>query len=365
MNNRIVKTKQEPFLRVVKKAEISIGKNLALSLLALFAAIIAGGIFILAIGQNPFQIYASIVQGAWRSNMAAKGTIKIAIPLLIAALGITPAFQMKFWNIGAEGQIIMGAIFSTYFALHFDYLPHGVLIIVMIIAGMVGGGLWGLIPAYFKTKFGTNETLFTLMLNYIALYMIKFFIEGPWRDPASSGFPKIATFLPNARLDQIFGVHAGWLIGLILVVVLFIYLKFSKQGYEISVVGESMNTARYAGMNVGKIVMRTMFISGAICGIAGMTQATGAAFTLGEGVAGGVGFTAITVAWLAKLNPLIILVVTVLFSMLDKGCSVMQSTFGLSSAVSGILQGIILFFILGFDFFTRYRFVLRKGRKAL
>jgi len=364
MNQSKVKTKQEPFVRVVKKAEISFGKTLVLSLFALIAAIVAGGIFILAIGQNPFQIYATIVQGAWRSQIAAKGTIKIAIPLLIAALGITPAFQMKFWNIGAEGQIIMGAIFSTFFALHFNFLPHGFLIVVMIIAGMVGGGIWGLIPAYFKTKFGTNETLFTLMLNYIALYMIKFFIEGPWRDPASSGFPKIATFTENARLDQIFGVHAGWLIGLVLVVILFIYLKFTKQGYEISVVGESVNTARYAGMNVKKIIMRTMFISGAICGIAGMTQVTGAAFTLGEGVAGGVGFTAITVAWLAKLNPLIILVVTVLFSMLDKGCSVMQSTFGVSAAVSGILQGIILFFILGFDFFTRYQFVFRKGRKA-
>jgi simple sugar transport system permease protein len=358
-------TKQDPLLRVVKKAEISVGKTFALSLLALLAAIVAGGIFILAIGENPFQVYATIVQGAWRSKIAAKGTIKIAIPLLIAALGITPAFQMKFWNIGAEGQIIMGAIFSTYFALYFDYLPHGMLIVIMIIAGMVGGGIWGLIPAYFKTKFGTNETLFTLMLNYIALYMIKFFIEGPWRDPASSGFPKIATFAENARLDQIFGVHAGWIIGLVLVVILFIYLKFTKHGYEISVVGESVNTARYAGMNVKKIVMRTMFLSGAICGIAGMTQVTGAAFTLGEGVAGGVGFTAITVAWLSKLNPIIILVVTVLFSMLDKGCSVMQSTFGLSSAVSGILQGIILFFILGFDFFTRYKFVFRKGRKAL
>jgi ABC-type uncharacterized transport system permease subunit len=365
MNNIKVKIKQEPLIRVVKKSEISFGKNLVLSLLALLTAIIAGGIFIFAIGQDPFQVYGTIVKGAWRSQIAAKGTIKIAIPLLIAALGITPAFQMKFWNIGAEGQIIMGAIFSTYFALHFDYLPHGLLIVVMLVAGMVGGGIWGLIPAYFKTKFGTNETLFTLMLNYIALYMIKFFIEGPWRDPASSGFPKIATFTENARLDQIFGVHAGWLIGLILVVILFIYLRFTKQGYEIGVVGESINTARYAGMNVKKIVMRTMFISGAICGIAGMTQVTGAAFTLGEGVAGGVGFTAITVAWLSKLNPIIILVVTVLFSMLDKGCSVMQSTFGLSSAVSGILQGIILFFILGFDFFTRYRFVFRKERKAL
>ena len=360
MSNQIRLAKREPFLRVVKKTEISVGKTMVLSLIALVASLIAGGIFLFALGKNPFEVYATIVKGAWRSKIATKGTIKIAIPLLIAAIGITPAFQMKFWNIGAEGQIIMGAIFSTYFALYFDYLPHGLLLILMLVAGMVGGGLWGLIPAYFKTKFGTNETLFTLMLNYIALYMIKFFSEGPWRDPASSGFPKIATFIENARLDKIFGVHAGWLIGIILVVIMFVYLKFTKQGYEIGVVGESVNTARYAGMNVTKIMIRTMFISGAICGIAGMAQVTGAAYTLSEGVAGGVGFTAITVAWLSRLNPVIILFVTVLFSTLDKGCSVMQSTFGLSSAVSGILQGIILFFILGFDFFTRYRFVFRK-----
>lgn len=352
---------REPLIRIMKKTELTVGKTIALSILAVFAAIVAGGVFILAIGHNPFEIYGSIVKGAWRSELAAKGTIKIAIPLLIASLGITPAFQMKFWNIGAEGQIIMGGIFATYFALYYDHLPHGLLLLLMFAAGVLGGGLWGVLPAYFKTKYGTNETLFTLMLNYIAQYMIKYFIEGPWRDPSSSGFPKIATFSENARLDQIFGVHAGWLIGLILVILMFVYLKFTKQGYEISVVGESVNTARYAGMNVKKIILRTMFLSGAICGIAGMTQVTGAAYTLGEGVAGGVGFTAITVAWLSKLNPLVILFVTIAFSMLEKGCSVMQSTFGLSSAVSGILQGIILFFILGFDFFTRYRFAFRKG----
>lgn len=362
MITRKHRNKQEPFLRIVKKSEISFAKTMILSLLALVSAIIAGGIFILVIGQNPFEVYYTIIQGAWRSSIAMKGTIKIAIPLLITALGITPAFQMKFWNIGAEGQIIMGGIFATYFALHFDYLPHGILLLLMFGAGMVGGGLWGFIPAYFKSRFGTNETLFTLMLNYIALYLIRYFTEGPWRDPNSSGFPKIATFAKNARLDQILGVHAGWLIGIILVAVIFVYLKFTKHGYEISVVGESVNTARYAGMNVNKIVLRTMFISGAICGIAGMTQVSGAAYTLGEGVAGGVGFTAIAIAWLSKLNPLIIFIVTVMFSMLEKGCSVMQSTFGLSSAVSQVLQGIILFFILGFDFFTRYRFVIRKAR---
>lgn len=358
------KRKKEPLIRVVKKKEISFTKTVGLSLLALVLALIAGGIFILVIGKNPFEIYDSIVQGAWRSPIAIRGTIKIAIPLLIASLGITPAFQMKFWNIGAEGQIIMGGIFATYFALYFNNLPHVLLIILMFAAGMLGGGLWGLIPALFKTKYGTNETLFTLMLNYIALYMIKFLTEGPWRDPESSGFPKIATFGENARLDKIFGVHAGWLIGIILVILIYIYLKFTKQGYEISVVGESTNTARYAGMNVRKIILRTMFLSGAICGIAGMSQVSGAAFTLGEGVAGGVGFTAIIVAWLAKLNPVLIMIVTVLFSMLEKGCSVMQSTFGLSAAVSSILQGIILFFILAFDFFTQYRFVLRKGGKV-
>ena len=191
MTDRSIRIKKEPLFHVVKKTEISYAKTMLLSLLALVIAIIAGGIFILAIGQNPLKVYASIVQGAWRSQIAIKGTIKIAIPLLIASLGITPAFQMKFWNIGAEGQIIMGGIFATYFALFRSDLPHGLLLIIMFAAGMVGGGLWGLIPAYFKTKFGTNETLFTLMLNYIALYIIKYLTEGPWRDPASSGFPKI------------------------------------------------------------------------------------------------------------------------------------------------------------------------------
>ena len=350
-----------PLFRVVKKTELSGGRLTLLSLLALVLAVIAGGIFLLMLGKNPFSVYQSIFAGAFRSKLAIQGTIKIAIPLLISSLAITLAFKMQFWNIGAEGQIIMGGIFATYFALFHDTLPHYLLLFIMLLAGMVGGGLWGLIPAYFKSKFGTNETLLTLMLNYIALYLIKYLTEGPWRDPASSGFPKIATFTQNAQLDKIFGVHAGWVIALILVVFVFVYLRYSKQGYEISIVGESENTARYAGMSVKKIVMRTMFLSGAICGIAGMTQATGAAFTLGEGIAGGVGFTAIIVSWLARLNPFYCVIMTLFLSALQKGSSVAQSTFGLSTYVSDVLQGIILFVILGFDFFIRYRLVFKEG----
>ncbi len=354
-----MKQANEPLVRVVKKTELTGGKLALFSLGGLFLALIAGGIFILALGKNPFSVYQTIFLGAFRSKMAMQGTIKIAIPLLITSLAITLAFKMKFWNIGGEGQIIMGGIFATYFALFHSDWPHWLLLIVMLLAGMIGGGLWGLIPAFFKSKFGTNETLFTLMLNYIALYMIKYFTEGPWRDPTSSGFPKIATFVPNAQLDKVFGVHAGWIIAVILVFLVFFYLQYTKQGFEIAVVGESQNTARYAGMNVSRIVMRTMFLSGAICGIAGMTQATGAAYTLGESITGGVGFTAIIVAWLARLNPFFSVFFTLFLSALQKGSSVMQSAFGLSTYVSDVLQGIILFVILGVDFFTQYKLVFR------
>lgn len=353
-------TPTEPLFRITKRAQLQNKQVALLHLSAIILAIVAGGIFLLAVGCNPIEAYITIIQGAVRSKLAISGTIKIAIPLLITSLGISLAFKMSFWNIGAEGQVIMGGIFATYFALFHSELPHAILIILMLLAGMLGGGLWALIPAFFKTKFGTNETLFTLMLNYIALYTIKYLAEGPWLDPSSSGFPKIASFADNARLDKVFGVHAGWIIALLLIAVVFVFLNYSKRGYEITIVGESANTARYAGMNVKKIVMSTMFLSGGICGIAGMAQASGAAYTLSEGIAGGVGFTAIIIAWLSHLNPIIIFFVTILFSMLEKGSSVMQSAFGLSTAVSAILQGIILFFILGFDFFKRYQFVMRK-----
>lgn len=357
--------KKEPLVRIEKRSERTHNQIMRLRLLSVLLAIVAGGLFILFIGYNPFSVYGTIISGAFRSTMAFQATIKLMVPLLIPALGITLAFKMRFWNIGAEGQIIMGAIFATYFALFCWDFPHWLLMICMFLAGMVGGALWGLIPAFFKAKFNTNETLFTLMLNYIALYLISFLRDGPWQDPNSSGFPKIAKFGPAAQLDKIFGVHAGWLIGLILVVLIYIYLKYTKQGYEISVVGESRATANYAGMNYKKIVLRTMAFSGGICGIAGMVQASGSDLTLTTSVAGGVGFTAIIVAWLAQLNPVGILIVSFLFAVLEKGSTVMQSAHGLSVYSADVLQGIILFFVLGCEFFVRYKFVTRKkGGKA-
>ena len=358
--NKSAELKKEPFLRIIKRSEMTGQQIILLRTCAILLAIVAGGVFMLGIGYNPFTIYGTIISGAFRSTMAIQATVKIMIPLVIASLGITLAFKMKFWNIGAEGQIIVGAIFASYFALFHSHWNHWVLVLVMLIAGMIGGGLWALIPAIFKIKYDTNETLLTLMLNYIALHIITFLREGPWKDPNSQGYSKIARFDSNAALDKVLGVQMGWIIALILVFVVFIYCKYTKHGYEISVVGESKETARYAGMNVKKVVLRTMFISGAICGLGGMIQATGSDITLTTAVAGGVGFSAIIVAWLAGLNPIGILLVSFFFSVLEKGSSVVQSSFGLSTDCADVLKGIILFFILGCEFFIRYGFVFRK-----
>lgn len=357
-----VKTNREPLFHVVKHAERSAKQMIGFRLLAVLLSIVAGGLFILAIGHNPIAVYGTILEGAFRSKMALQATVKFAIPMCICALGVTLAFKMKFWNIGGEGQLIMGAVCASFFALNFSHWNHWVLVVVMLLAGMIGGGLWGLLPAVFKVRWGTNETLLTLMLNYIALHMVSYLQAGPWRDPGANGFSKIARFNKNAALDKVFGVHFGWIIMLVLVVVIWAYLKRSKQGYEISVVGESQDTARYAGIDVKKVVLRTMFLSGAIAGIAGVCQAAGSDMTLSMGVAGGVGFTAIIIAWLCQLNPGMILIVSFLFSILEKGSSVVQSAYGLSSDCADVLQGIILFFILGSEFFVRYAFVGRSKK---
>lgn len=357
MAEQAVQNREKFRIRISKRAEVGTKKAVIFRAVSVAAAIVAGGLFILCIGYNPFSVYGTIIKGAFSTSMAFQATVKVMIPLLISSLGVTLAFKMKFWNIGAEGQIIAGAICASYFALFHADLPHYLLMVIMFVAGIIGGGLYGLIPAFFKAKFGTNETLFTLMLNYIALYVIVWLRDGAWADPESGGFPKIARFASNAQLDKVGGIQVGWIIGLILTVIVFIYLKYTKHGYEISVVSESHATARYAGMNPKKIMLRTMFFSGAVCGIAGMVQATGSDMTLATSVAGGVGFTAIIVAWLAQLEPIAILIVSFLFSVLEKGSSVMQSTFGLSTYCADVLQGIILFFVLAGEFFIRYKFV--------
>lgn len=217
--------KKVPFIRIAKRADIPKGKAWIIRIAAILLSLITGGLLILALGHNPFSVYRDMVTDSLSTKTALIATAKIAIPLLGAAISIAPAFKMKFWNIGTEGQILAGAIAASYFAL-FQYknMSRPVLLLVMFLASVIVGGLWALIPAIFKAKWGTNETLFTLMMNYIVLNIVTFLRTGPWKNPSSSGFPKIAMFDASARLPNLFGVHIGWIIVLVLTVFMYIYI---------------------------------------------------------------------------------------------------------------------------------------------
>ena len=326
------------------------------------AAILIGALIFLVLGDNPFVAYGTIISGSLGKSTAIRQTVRIAIPLLGTALAIAPCFKMRFWNIGAEGQITAGAIGASYFALFwYDKLPGPVLILVMAIAGAIAGGLWALIPAFFKARWGTNETLFTLMMNYIIIGVVKWLQGGPWEGrPGSQIIPQ---FDEKAILPKVLGVHCGWIIVLILTVFMFVYMKYTKQGYEIAVIGESENTARYAGMNVGRVIMRTMFLSGAISGLVGFIVASGANNTLYDGVAAGVGFTAITVAWLAQLNPFAMIGISALLAVLEKGADTLQTRMAVPASISDIITGIFLFCMLGCEFFINYKLIFREKQK--
>ncbi len=349
--------------RIEKRSDISKEKSIGIRALAILLALITSGAFIFLLKLNPIDVYLSMLDGAFGSPYRIRETIITAIPLLITSLGLAIAFTMQFWNIGGEGQILMGAFFASFIALNYPDIPKPILLTLMMIAGILGGGLWALIPAFFKAQWGTNETIVTLMLNYIALKWITFLQYGPWRDPDALGFPKVPNFSPNAILPKVFGVHIGWIIALILVVLVYIFMKHSKKGYEIAVLGESENTARYAGINIKKTILVSIFLSGSIAGLAGMIQASAVSKTLAVSVSGGMGFTAIITTWLAALNPIFILVSSILFAALIRSGSFIQTAFGIPSAAASIIQAMILFFFLGSHFFIKYRITRKTSAK--
>ena len=352
-------------IRAIKKSEPGRMKAASIRIGAIILALVASSLFILLLSLNPADVYIKMIQGAFGTAYRIKETIVKAIPLVITSLGIAIAFKMQFWNIGGEGQIAIGSFAASYFALYMNDMPMPLMLTVMILAGMLAGGLWALIPAFFKAQWGTNETIVTLMMNYIALKWVMFLQYGPWRDPKSLGFPKIANFPQNAVLPKLLGVHVGWVIALILVVVVYIFINHTKKGYEIAVIGESMNTARYAGINIKKTILIAIMLSGGLCGLVGMIQASAVNGTLSVEITGGVGYTAIITAWLAALSAPLILIVSILFAALLEGGSYIQTVFGIPQAAAEILQGIILFFVLGSEFFVRYKFVIVKKHSAI
>ena len=347
-------------MKIVKKEEVSRNQILLIRTVAILLALVFSGAFIRIIGYNPFVLFREMFLGAVGTEMRIHETVNKAVPLIITSLGILVAFKMKFWNIGAEGQIMMGALGASFVALNYaEAMPRPLLLIVMALASILCGGIWAMIPAFFKVKMGTNETIFTLMLNYVAIKIVQYLQFGPWKDPAATGFPKIPTFASNAILPSVLGIHIGWIIALLLTAFMYVFIKYTKKGYEIEVVGESINTARYAGMNVNWIILFAITLSGGIIRLVGMIQASALEKTLTYTLSGGYGYTAIITAWLSGLKAHYVLITSLAFAILLQGGSFVQVSMQIPSAVAGMMQGIILFFVLGSEFFIKYKLVRR------
>lgn len=359
----------EPLFHIAKRAHISGGKAWLIRIGAVLAAlIICAVVTMLLTGENPFSVYATMFEGAFGTGRKIWKLLQNLAMLLCVSLALTPAFKMRFWNIGGEGQVLIGGLATAAcMILLCGKLPNGLLIIVMLVASILAGAIWALIPAIFKANFNTNETLFTLMMNYVAIQIVSYFCMY-WENPKGSG--KIGVINGNSMQGWLptigdYDYLLNILIVLVLTVAMYIYLKYSKHGYELSVVGESENTAKYIGINVKKVILRTMFVSGAVCGIAGFLLVGGTDHTISSSTAGNRGFTAIMVSWLAKFNPIYMILTSFLLVFLSAGASQISMVFNLNESFSDIITGIILFFIIGSEFFINYELKFRKANKEV
>ncbi len=363
---KATKSVREPLIHITKRGAIVWWKGWLIRAGAILASLLVSALVIVVLTRyNPLQVYAEMIDGSFGSSRKIWVLLQNLAMLLCISLAVTPAFKMKFWNLGAEGQVLVGGLASAACMFYVkDAMPNILLLIIMLTASILAGMVWGLIPAVCKAKWNTNESLFTLMMNYVAIQLVSFFIMV-WVPNGSSVMGVINQQSGAGWLPDLF--HQKYLFNILIVAVvtvgMFIYLKHSKQGYEISVVGGSENTARYIGINVKKVIIRTMIISGGICGLSGFLLVAGTNHTVSKNLAGGMGFTAIMVSWLAKFNPILMVITSFLIVFLQKGSSEIAMTFRLNESISDILTGIILFFIIGCEFFIHYKLNLRHKNK--
>jgi len=361
---------REPLFHVVKQDGILWWKAWLIRLIAILAALLlCAGLILVLTDSSPAAVMKAMISGAiGPKGVNVPALFQAAAILLCVSLAVTPAFKMKFWNIGAEGQALMGGLAAAACMIGLrGKVPNAVLILLIFLAGVLAGILWGVIPAFFKAQWGTNETLFTLMMNYTAMQIVAFFVVK-WENPKNSEQVGIINLRGEHQgvgwLPDLFGQQylLNILIVLAVMVLMWVYLKYSKQGFEISVVGESENTARYVGINVKKVIIRTMAISGAICGLAGVLLVAGTHHTIAADTVGGQGFTAVMVSWMAKFNPFVMAGVSFFIAFLEKGAGGIATQLMLNESLADIIIGILLFFIIGCEFFLNYRIVWNKNR---
>ena len=357
---------KEPLFHIVKRAALPWYQSMGIRAAAIvLALLLCAVVTTITTGINPLQVYQSIFAGAFGSTRKIWITLQNTSILLLIALALTPAFKMRFWNIGGEGQVLIGGLAAAACMICLGgRLPNALVTLCMVITSIAAGVIWGFIPAFFKAKWNTNETLSTLMMNYIATQLVAFFTIV-WEVPKGSGKIGIINQDSNVGwLPQLFGSKylLSILVAVAITVFMYIYLRYSKQGYEICVVGESENTAKYVGIKVEKVIIRTMALSGGICGLVGLLLVGSINHTITTTIAGGQGFTAVLVSWMSKFNPVTMIFSSALIVFMDRGASEISTNFGLNHSYSDILTGIILFFIIGCEFFITYQ--IRFRRKA-
>jgi len=348
-------------LRIEKKAASS--HKMLQRIISVVAAFLISGIFIWLCGYNPLEFYKAMFTGPFLNAYYRGQTIVKMIPLVVMGLGVAVCFKMNFINIGAEGQFCMGAIGATWIALFCPNLPVWVQWTLMFVVGFAFGGLWALIAGALKAKWHVSDTLVTLMLNYVGIKIVSYLQYGAWKDPKSWGYPKIANYPTELQLPNVLGAQCGWIIALVLVAIVWVLLKKTKLGYEISIMGDTEPTARYAGIDTKKLLIIVSVIGGGLCGLAGVIKASGTEHTLSDTMSGGLGYTAIVVAYMAQMSPLGIVLVSFLMSVLLQGGAYMQIALQIPATAADVVQGIILLFVLGSEFFSTYRFVFIHSRR--
>jgi simple sugar transport system permease protein len=357
-------------LNVSDREQISaLGAFLTL-VLALAAGMVVVGIIFILSGVNPFFAFKKIFIGSFGSLYGFQETITKAIPLILIGGGLALVFKAKFWNIGAESQLLMGAIFGTWVGLHWGpALPSPVIVPLMFLAGFIGGALWGLIPAILKLRFSINEVISTLMLNYICAEFLTLLIVGPWKSQKKFGFPYTDDLPDSAILSLLPGsrIHTATLIlAIVAVVMLTIVIYKTRFGYEVRVIGENPDAAKYAGIDFSRTTMLIMVISGGMAGMAGVGEVAGIHHYLSypDSISSGYGFTAIIVAWLAKLNPIFVIFSGIFFAGILVGGDAIQISLGLPAATVGVFNGTLLFFLITGDFFTKNKVRIRVGERT-
>ncbi|MBQ3482219.1 MAG: ABC transporter permease [Oscillospiraceae bacterium] len=358
------KRTREPLFHVVKRAALPWYATWGIRGGALLAALIVCGVITsLVTGENPLQVFAAIWKGSFGTVRKLWVLLQNIAMLLCVSLAVTPAFRMRCWNLGGEGQALAGALAAAACMICLrDKLPNGLIILLMIVTSILAGALWAGIPAFFKARFNTNETLFTLMMNYVATQLVAYYCVV-WESPKGSG--NIGVINPNTQIGWFPQIGSyKYLLNIIIVAVvclaMYVYLNYSKHGYELAVVGESERTARYVGIKVDRVIIRTMLLSGAICGLAGLLLVGSTHHTLTPTIVEGRGFTAVMVSWLAKFNPIWMILTSFLLVFLGRGASEIATKFALNSSFGDILTGIILFFIIGSEFFINYQLKFRS-----